>query len=158
MHSSPAREEERANLSLLIQEVCPELVSVSEKVKGHECSICHKIFPSGQALGGHKRCHWTGDRVTETASSVISTEKQPKAPARNARDLPFDLNELPPVEEEDLEVVPACARSVDKRVKMLGPVINTGFTHVRCIICGCVFTSMECLRTHQIEHALMPAS
>jgi hypothetical protein len=158
MHSSPAREEERANLSLLIQEVCPELVSVSEKVKGHECSICHKIFPSGQALGGHKRCHWTGDRVTETASSVISTEKQPKAPARNARDLPFDLNELPPVEEEDLEVVPACAGSVDKRVKMLGPVINTGFTHVRCIICGCVFTSMECLRTHQIEHALMPAS
>ena len=25
---------------------------------GHECSVCHRIFPSGQALGGHKRCHW----------------------------------------------------------------------------------------------------
>lgn len=26
----------------------------------HECSICHKCFPSGQALGGHKRCHYEG--------------------------------------------------------------------------------------------------
>ncbi|VFQ75762.1 unnamed protein product [Cuscuta campestris] len=26
--------------------------------RGHECSICHKVFPTGQALGGHKRCHW----------------------------------------------------------------------------------------------------
>ncbi|KAL3734913.1 hypothetical protein ACJRO7_024136 [Eucalyptus globulus] len=29
---------------------------VSGKV--HECSICHKSFPTGQALGGHKRCHY----------------------------------------------------------------------------------------------------
>ncbi|RAL54047.1 hypothetical protein DM860_004518 [Cuscuta australis] len=27
-------------------------------IRGHECSICHKVFPTGQALGGHKRCHW----------------------------------------------------------------------------------------------------
>ncbi|XP_026659675.2 uncharacterized protein LOC103705202 [Phoenix dactylifera] len=26
--------------------------------KVHECSICHRVFTSGQALGGHKRCHW----------------------------------------------------------------------------------------------------
>ncbi|GAA0162147.1 hypothetical protein LIER_39355 [Lithospermum erythrorhizon] len=26
--------------------------------KVHECSICHRVFSSGQALGGHKRCHW----------------------------------------------------------------------------------------------------
>ena len=25
---------------------------------GHKCSICSRVFPSGQALGGHKRCHW----------------------------------------------------------------------------------------------------
>ncbi|EPS61507.1 hypothetical protein M569_13292, partial [Genlisea aurea] len=24
----------------------------------HECSVCRRIFSSGQALGGHKRCHW----------------------------------------------------------------------------------------------------
>ncbi|KAM7259816.1 hypothetical protein ACFE04_015557 [Oxalis oulophora] len=26
--------------------------------QGHQCSICLKVFSSGQALGGHKRCHW----------------------------------------------------------------------------------------------------
>ncbi|KAK4561988.1 hypothetical protein RGQ29_004726, partial [Quercus rubra] len=25
---------------------------------GHKCSICLRVFSSGQALGGHKRCHW----------------------------------------------------------------------------------------------------
>ncbi|KAL2254551.1 zinc finger protein AZF2-like [Sesamum indicum] len=28
--------------------------------KLHECSICHKSFPTGQALGGHKRRHYEG--------------------------------------------------------------------------------------------------
>lgn len=28
------------------------------KINTHECSICHRVFASGQALGGHKRCHW----------------------------------------------------------------------------------------------------
>ncbi|KAJ4715855.1 Zinc finger protein [Melia azedarach] len=27
-------------------------------VFGHKCSICLRVFSSGQALGGHKRCHW----------------------------------------------------------------------------------------------------
>ena len=25
---------------------------------GHKCSVCRRVFSSGQALGGHKRCHW----------------------------------------------------------------------------------------------------
>ncbi|KAF3330586.1 Zinc finger protein AZF2 [Carex littledalei] len=29
-----------------------------KKMKIHECTICHHLFPTGQALGGHKRCHW----------------------------------------------------------------------------------------------------
>ncbi|KAF8765477.1 hypothetical protein HU200_008624 [Digitaria exilis] len=29
-----------------------------KKGKVHECSVCHRVFTSGQALGGHKRCHW----------------------------------------------------------------------------------------------------
>lgn len=32
-----------------------EMVMVLE---GHKCSICLRVFSSGQALGGHKRCHW----------------------------------------------------------------------------------------------------
>ncbi|OEL14700.1 hypothetical protein BAE44_0024281 [Dichanthelium oligosanthes] len=42
-----------------------------KKGKVHECSICHRVFMSGQALGGHKRCHWlttgAGDPTTAVA-------------------------------------------------------------------------------------------
>lgn len=32
----------------------------------HRCSICMKVFSSGQALGGHKRCHWDrGDVIDQ---------------------------------------------------------------------------------------------
>ncbi|KAJ7946151.1 Zinc finger protein [Quillaja saponaria] len=39
--------------------------------KTHECSICHKTFPTGQALGGHKRRHYDGgsNNSVATASS-----------------------------------------------------------------------------------------
>ncbi|KAK6115994.1 hypothetical protein DH2020_008263 [Rehmannia glutinosa] len=30
--------------------------------KIHECSVCHKCFPTGQALGGHKRRHYEAAR------------------------------------------------------------------------------------------------
>ncbi|KFK34259.1 hypothetical protein AALP_AA5G121600 [Arabis alpina] len=35
-------------------------VLVGQSGKTHKCSICFKSFPSGQALGGHKRCHYDG--------------------------------------------------------------------------------------------------
>ncbi|ESQ31235.1 hypothetical protein EUTSA_v10004839mg [Eutrema salsugineum] len=34
--------------------------AVSHSGKTHTCSICFKSFSSGQALGGHKRCHYDG--------------------------------------------------------------------------------------------------
>ncbi|XP_075485682.1 zinc finger protein ZAT10-like [Primulina tabacum] len=37
--------------------------------KTHECSICHKRFPTGQALGGHKRCHYEGGAATNHATA-----------------------------------------------------------------------------------------
>ncbi|XP_021889866.1 zinc finger protein ZAT9-like [Carica papaya] len=43
--------------------------SSKRKSKIHECSICHRVFSSGQALGGHKRCHWiTSNSLAETSS------------------------------------------------------------------------------------------
>ncbi|KAJ7526856.1 hypothetical protein O6H91_16G025700 [Diphasiastrum complanatum] len=58
----------------------------------HECSICHRTFTSGQALGGHKRCHWGG------AIPSDPTGKQQELPfhqalfqSRNTRE-ELDLN------------------------------------------------------------------
>ncbi|GJN21761.1 hypothetical protein PR202_gb09274 [Eleusine coracana subsp. coracana] len=46
---------------------------VKKKGKVHECSICHRVFMSGQALGGHKRCHWltTGSAVDPTTTTTL---------------------------------------------------------------------------------------
>ncbi|XP_066344247.1 uncharacterized protein [Miscanthus floridulus] len=52
----------------------------------HVCDECHLIFPSGQALGGHKRKHWFPEKQQAKAASA-------SAPAPAPRD--FDLNEMP---------------------------------------------------------------
>ncbi|KAK9946409.1 hypothetical protein M0R45_011876 [Rubus argutus] len=53
-------------------------VSHNATGRSHECSICHKSFPTGQALGGHKRCHYEGGatatRSAATTSAVTSSE------------------------------------------------------------------------------------
>ncbi|CAN6467405.1 unnamed protein product [Victoria cruziana] len=51
----------------------------------HECSICKKLFPTGQALGGHKRCHW--ERKKDTRHGT-----------RSSHVLFLDLNQPPPME------------------------------------------------------------
>ncbi|KAI3444733.1 hypothetical protein Pfo_001398 [Paulownia fortunei] len=51
-------------------EQSPALVGAARrKSKVHECSICHRVFNSGQALGGHKRCHWITSNSPDTSSS-----------------------------------------------------------------------------------------
>ncbi|XP_060211117.1 zinc finger protein ZAT1-like [Lycium barbarum] len=37
-----------------------------KRLRVHQCSICHRVFSSGQALGGHKRCHWLTSILPET--------------------------------------------------------------------------------------------
>lgn len=40
----------------------------------HRCTVCHRSFSTGQALGGHKRCHyWDGLSVSLTASGSGSS-------------------------------------------------------------------------------------
>lgn len=42
------------------------------KSKVHECTICHRIFSTGQALGGHKRCHWmTSNTQFQDSKNVV---------------------------------------------------------------------------------------
>ncbi|KAG0526233.1 LOW QUALITY PROTEIN: hypothetical protein BDA96_06G127900 [Sorghum bicolor] len=58
----------------------------------HVCDECHLIFPSGQALGGHKRKHWFPEKQQAKAASAPAP-----APALAPRD--FDLNEMPMEEQ-----------------------------------------------------------
>ncbi|XP_043716976.1 zinc finger protein ZAT9-like [Telopea speciosissima] len=48
----------------------PLAIPSKRKSKVHECSICHRVFTSGQALGGHKRCHWVTSNSPDTSHSI----------------------------------------------------------------------------------------
>ncbi|XP_016467050.1 zinc finger protein ZAT10 [Nicotiana tabacum] len=52
----------------------------------HECSVCHKTFPTGQALGGHKRRHYEGKVTSSDGVGSSSSQRG------------FDLN-IPPLPE-----------------------------------------------------------
>ncbi|AQK73748.1 Zinc finger protein AZF2 [Zea mays] len=58
----------------------------------HRCTICHKEFSTGQALGGHKRKHYDGGAAAAETSEVGSSGNGISAPRA------FDLN-LPVVPE-----------------------------------------------------------
>ncbi|KAE8698773.1 hypothetical protein F3Y22_tig00110597pilonHSYRG00819 [Hibiscus syriacus] len=62
-------------------------------VWGHKCSVCLRVFSSGQALGGHKRCHWEkGDDETSLNQGLnLLAAKQ---------DCGLDLNLPAPVEND----------------------------------------------------------
>ncbi|KAK7357601.1 hypothetical protein VNO80_16894 [Phaseolus coccineus] len=70
----------------------------------HECSICHKSFPTGQALGGHKRCHYDGgnhhsnsNTNANNGSAVTSSSDGVAASSHTLRG--FDLNLPAPLTE-----------------------------------------------------------
>ncbi|XP_047948989.1 zinc finger protein ZAT3-like [Salvia hispanica] len=49
----------------------------------HKCGVCFRVFSSGQALGGHMRCHW--DKAEEPSSMLRE----------------FNLNLAPPIQDDD---------------------------------------------------------
>lgn len=81
---------------------CAEKAEVGcKKSRDHECPICFKVFPSGQALGGHKRSHLIMDQAKNSAPPADQTEK----PTREIRGF-LDLNLPAPAEEECNEFKP----------------------------------------------------
>lgn len=75
------------------------------KSKVHECSICHRIFSSGQALGGHKRCHWITSNAPDTSNIAKFHPFQDQATEQannnpNLLNLKLDLNLPAPVDQD----------------------------------------------------------
>ncbi|XP_062209307.1 zinc finger protein 36-like [Phragmites australis] len=59
----------------------------------HRCTICRRSFATGQALGGHKRCHyWDGTSVSVSVSASMSVSGMGSS-AVTVRN--FDLNLMP---------------------------------------------------------------
>lgn len=88
--------------------------------RSHECSICHKSFPTGQALGGHKRRHYEGTVGTGigSASGVTTTTSEGGGSSHSNRG--FDLN-VPALPEFGLGLSVDCGRksqlSVEQEVE-----------------------------------------
>ncbi|CAK9215665.1 unnamed protein product [Sphagnum troendelagicum] len=82
-HNLPLEPQDRSHISVEDAEPCDylvvakgdneEMLNAARKTKGHECSICHRVFNSGQALGGHKRCHWGGAATAGSNEATITT-------------------------------------------------------------------------------------
>ncbi|GMN37870.1 hypothetical protein TIFTF001_007175 [Ficus carica] len=72
--------------------------AASSGVKAHECSICHKTFPTGQALGGHKRCHYDGGSSGGVTSSEGGASSLSHSHSHSQSQRGFDLN-LPALPE-----------------------------------------------------------
>jgi hypothetical protein len=72
----------------------------------HRCSICQKEFPTGQALGGHKRKHYDGgasvsvaaNSSTELLAVAAAAESEVGSTGANMSARAFDLN-IPAVPE-----------------------------------------------------------
>ncbi|ESQ40343.1 hypothetical protein EUTSA_v10014546mg [Eutrema salsugineum] len=71
-------------------------------VKSHVCSICNKSFATGQALGGHKRCHYEGKNNNGGGggggSSSVSNSESHVSSSSHQNHRGFDLN-IPPIPE-----------------------------------------------------------
>ncbi|MGJ2918466.1 C2H2-type zinc finger protein, partial [Salmonella enterica subsp. enterica serovar Paratyphi A] len=68
--------------------------AVSSGGRTHECSICHKSFATGQALGGHKRRHYDGAGAGG-ANSGLTTSSEGVGSTNSHRDFDLNLPALP---------------------------------------------------------------
>ncbi|CAA2966446.1 zinc finger ZAT10-like [Olea europaea subsp. europaea] len=67
--------------------------SLKLTVKLHKCTICHKVFPTGQALGGHKRRHYEGVIGGDTCASILRSDLNSKKAVRALLDFNAPLTE-----------------------------------------------------------------
>ncbi|XP_074586304.1 LOW QUALITY PROTEIN: zinc finger protein ZAT10-like [Curcuma longa] len=75
--------------------------------KVHRCSVCRKTFSSGQALGGHKRCHYDGSLGITAATASEGAGSSHRG---------FDLN-VPVPPEIEFDRVKRCLMAAEEEVQ-----------------------------------------
>ncbi|XP_072958324.1 zinc finger protein 1-like [Typha angustifolia] len=84
-HRKPVSSEEPANSSTGSPAASVGASTGDGRV--HQCSVCLKTFPTGQALGGHKRCHYDGNIRSGGAAAGAAASEAGSSSHRG-----FDLN------------------------------------------------------------------
>ncbi|WVZ57338.1 hypothetical protein U9M48_007732 [Paspalum notatum var. saurae] len=142
----------------------------------HRCTICRRGFATGQALGGHKRCHyWDGMSVSVSASASAGTTGSSAVTARD-----FDLNLTPRpdngaiikrwAEEEEVQsplpikkrrVMTTTTTTTTTQSAAVVPAVWTAARECelrfRCSVCGKAFASHQALGGHKASHRRLPA-
>ncbi|KAE9449342.1 hypothetical protein C3L33_18767, partial [Rhododendron williamsianum] len=70
-------EDGESNYRLESNEKLLEQENGGKAMKSHECPTCFKVFPSGQALGGHKRAHYNAFPEDKTKECVLTKQELP---------------------------------------------------------------------------------
>jgi hypothetical protein len=115
-HRKPPTEEQRAAAVAAAQQAAAASTADSEETTTsssvgaaagtaggpHRCTICRRGFATGQALGGHKRCHyWDGSSVSVSLSAASASASGTGSSAVTVRN--FDLNLMPVLENAGMK-------------------------------------------------------
>lgn len=113
--SAAVSDDEKPSTSAAAPGNAPYVSALNPSGRAHVCSICNKSFPTGQALGGHKRRHYEGTigghavghggvsaTATASGSGVTCSDGGGASPSHAA--LGIDLNVPAPELEFELGV------------------------------------------------------
>lgn len=134
-------EEDMANCLILLAQgrhdqestaPAPSLVAGGANKEVYGCKTCNRVFPSFQALGGHRASH-----------------KKPKASSSSA--IPSPENQ-----ERYYEDVTTLSLQIPGRILPPSPRLSNKNKMHECSICGAEFTSGQALGGHMRRHRPLP--
>lgn len=130
-HRKPPQTADSSSAAAAIAVPAASTSSSSTGCRAHVCTICHKSFPSGQALGGHKRCHYDGSlgsaagsgAAASTSVAATSSSEGAAGSSQHQQRKGFDLNlpALPEMLTPRDEEVESPLQAPEKKPRLLFP-------------------------------------